>query len=872
MKSTLSRILGLVICTIAYLPFVQSQNLNIQCSSTLSNQLNLGTGLEESGTKIPPGVNVVDPLWTLTNLPELRFCSAGEQSSISNQAYVVNFNNFAETTWTNQSEVSAISPINGGLDAILNCSNVDRDSANQMADPFIFERYFCLNESAEIDLALSFKGDDRLQLELVNLQTNLVEAQSVEYIYRNPAPAAASFNIALGLQAGTYALRAKYENFGVAAAFSVKGNISVIGDRALLSNSTKSLGIVCENSDTLALDNYYYYPDSALTICVDQALLPQSGDYFYQWFAPNGEPLSATGLENENCYTIPVLNANTTGTYYAVAQNQEGTTCFIFPIEVQTYVQDPTGAWYIPNQLVVRYREGTTEEQKLDYIKRIQATRLDSCMCLIDLLMLPDTLITEDGTKIVDPEEKKKKAGEDDNAGLGTESVGWNTIMEEEILPPGVLDRQRRLLENQLAIKTVEEETVNEDSVIVALIDTGFDYQNPAYQSYMWKNPEPYPMSTDSCKVCITGAEIGYDFGDGDNDPSDTNMHGTFVGEAIIYASEQLSGSTKPRLKLMPLKVMDDHNSITVFSVTCATIFAVRHGAMIINMSMGGYGGYQDILAAGLSTVDSGRCAPIVVTSAGNQDRDNLVFDHYFSNLNDSLLNVISVGSLDTGRTMELQNQLIKAPYSNYGMNVDLAMTGDAQYDTGLFTDVRGTSISAGYASGVLAFIYDQKPGISWGKAKDCLLKVAEGKGVSEFPGSRGLDVRSFMIDNWKGELLEHLAGLEDQDCTYTNQVCFPLVVSTKEERLPRANLAVKVVPNPTRQSVRFELNLEQAQHLQFQVFDVQGKLIDLFEERLGSGDQQIWYNFGDQPSGIYFYTIKSEKYIHSGKIIKHKR
>lgn len=617
----------------------------------------------------------------------------------------------------------------------------------------------------------------------------------------------------------------------------------------------------CSVSDTLAVDNYYFYPDSALTICVDQSLLPENDRYIYQWFTANGEPLNETALETQECFTIRALNENTSGLYYGVAQALDGERCFVFPIEVQTYVQDPTGAWYIPNQLVVRYRPETTEEEKLDYIKSLQATRLDSCMCLLDLIMLPDTLFDENGDPIIDPEEKKKKAGSDDNAGV--ETVGWNTIMEEEILPADWPATQRRLLKRQLAL--VEEEEVNNgDSVIVALIDTGFDYQNPAYQDYMWRNPEPFPVSTDSCRACITGAEIGYDFGDRDNDPSDVNQHGTLVGQAIIYAAELLSDGQLPQLKIMPLKVMDDKSTITVFNVTCATVFAVRHGAMIINMSMGGYGGYQDILAAGLATVDSGRCAPIVVTSAGNQDRDNSVFDHYFSNLNDSLSNVISVGSIEIE-----DGAFQKAPYSNYGKKVDLALTGTAEYDTTPLTGVEGTSISAGYASGILAFMYEQKPGISWSSAKDCLFKVAAGKGVSDFPDNRGLDLSRQSTSVWRPELLEHLFALPEENCTYTNEVCFPIVVNTLNRRLPRTPLEVKVVPNPTRQSIRFELKLEQAQMLRFQLFDVQGRLISQFEQRLGNGDHQIPYDFVDQPSGVYFYTIISEKYIQSGKIVK---
>ncbi|MEM6378394.1 MAG: S8 family peptidase, partial [Bacteroidota bacterium] len=679
-----------------------------------------------------------------------------------------------------------------------------------------------------------------------------------------PTPEAFTFRTALGLQAGTYALRAKYENIEAAAAFSVKGDIQVIGGREVLSNASNSVELQCAVSDTLTLDNYYFYPDSALTICADTDQLPTGDNYVFQWFDANGELLNSSASASQNCFTIAELNRNTTGLYYVVAQGEQGERCFVLPVEVQTYVQDPTGAWYIPNQLVVRYRPGTTEDQRQDLIKRNQATRLDSCMCLIDLLMLPDTIFDENGEPIIDPEEKKKKVGSDDNAGV--ESVGWNTIMEEETIPAGMQHRQRKSLEEKLAEAKLSPELVaSGDSVIVALIDTGFDYTNPAYSDYMWQNPDPFPMSTDSCRVCLTGAEIGYDFGDRDNDPSDTNLHGTFVGEAIIYAAELLSGTDKPRMKIMPLKVMDEKSTITVFNVTCATVFAIRHGAMVINLSMGGYGGYQDILAAGLASVDSGNCEPFVVTSAGNDDSDNTIFDHYFSNLNDSLLNVISVGSLDNDR----EGNRVKAEYSNFGSNVNLAMTGDAEYDTTPYTNVRGTSISAGYASGVLAFIYDQKPGISWTSAKDCLFKVAEGKGVGDFQNDRGLDLTGQNSAIWRDQLLEHLFALPDEDCTYTHQACIPIVVNTEDRQLPRSALAVKVIPNPTRGNVLFELDLEQSQTLSFQLFDVQGKTIAQFERRLGAGLHQIPFAFAEQPSGVYFYTILSEKYIQSGKIIK---
>ena len=585
-----------------------AQTNAVSCHNEVQSSIKLSTGIDAEGNLLAPGIGVVDPFWTLTNLPDLSGCRDAEISTLSNRAYVVNFNDASTLSWVNQEGARALSPVDAGLDGRLACRNIS-------GDPFIFDRLFCLRAAAEIDLDVRFKGDDRLQLELVDMATGTVLASSERYVYQNPPRTALPFRVQIGLKAGTYALRAKYENDAVAAGFSVVGQVSMLpaSTPPQLSNAVLLSELDCQRTDTLLTDQYYFYPDSALTICVDTDLLPVAESYTYQWFGTDGQSLSAPS--SSECFTIPRLHANTTGTYYCQVKPNKADLCYVLPVKVATYVQDPTGAWYIPNQLVVKYRNNTTEREKAEYIKRIQATRLDSCMCLIDLLMLPDTLIDENGNPIVDPEEKKKKAGSEDNAGV--ETVGWNTIMEEEVLAYTKNQGHASGEKYEEVPDLPAPPRVNGDSVIVALIDTGVDFTDPDFQNYLWVNPDPEPMANDTCKVCITDAKLGYDFGDMDNDPSGENPHGHFVGQAILYTATLLSGADAPQVRIMPLKVMDKKGSITVFSVTCATVFAVRHGAQIINYSMGGYGGFQDILAAALNTVEPGNCAPAVVTSAG---------------------------------------------------------------------------------------------------------------------------------------------------------------------------------------------------------------------------------------------------------------
>lgn len=834
-------ILKYLMIALFFMPFyAMAQGAEVSCDDELQSIINLGTGIDADVQPLAPGVGVVDPYWRLTNLPVLSNCTDAERAALSDRAYVVNFNNSNSSSWVNQEGVSAISPVDAGTDGGLRC----RQSPG---DPFVFDRYFCLRAAAEIDLDVTFRGDDRLQLELVDINTELVLATSERYVYQNPPLAPFRFRVQLGLAAGTYALRAKFENDAVAAGFTVAGQVSMILDNAppQLANAGTFPVFTCQRQDTLAADDYYYYPDSALTICIDPALIPASGPYTYQWYAPDGQLIRLAG--DGDCYTIPVLDDNTSGTYYCQVQAVGSDVCYVLPVNVGTYVRDPTGAWAIPNQLVVKYRNDITEAEKQAYIDRIGATRLESCVCLVDLLQLPDSLFTMAGDTIIDPEEKIKKAGsKEDNDEI--DESGGNTISSTQNLS----DLPSAWKPAPLLLSPAKAST----EVVVALIDTGFDFTDAGLATYIWQNPNPYPMDTEDCAVCLTGAERGYDFGDMDAMPDDQHGHGTNVGKAILQSLEALNGSSTAKVSIMPLKVMNDKEQITLFSLTCATVFAVKHGAQVINLSMGGYGGYQRVIAAALNMYAPATCPPLVVTSAGNDTSNNDVSPHYFSNLNDSLATALSVGAI-------LEKEPRRAPYSNFGNKVDLGTTG--KLDFNVEGSPEGTSIAAGHISGVLAYIRTQRPGISSSSAKNCLLSVAANKGI-ELPFWEN---SALTIDNlsWKEELLACLDNLPNEDCTYTFEPC--ILVNTKVSPRQREILRVSVVPNPNRGAWRFDFALDITQELQLSITDAQGKLIDQQRFRSGAGQHSIPYSLVNQPAGLYFYQIISEKYIYAGKIVK---
>ncbi|OZB78082.1 MAG: hypothetical protein B7X28_09260, partial [Halothiobacillus sp. 13-55-253] len=132
-------------------------------------------------------------------------------------------------------------------------------------------------------------------------------------------------------------------------------------------------------------------------------------------------------------------------------------------------------------------------------------------------------------------------------------------------------------------------------SVTVAVIDTGINYTQQDLVNSMWNGGTQYPHH-------------GYDFVDNDNDPYPTTgdeLHGTHV--AGIIGAESI----------MSVRSLDSSGGSTA-SVVQGVYFAIDHGARIINMSLGGSGGFDQDFSDAISYAQSK--GVLVVVAAGNGD------------------------------------------------------------------------------------------------------------------------------------------------------------------------------------------------------------------------------------------------------------
>ena len=156
-------------------------------------------------------------------------------------------------------------------------------------------------------------------------------------------------------------------------------------------------------------------------------------------------------------------------------------------------------------------------------------------------------------------------------------------------------------------------------SVTVAVVDSGINYNHEDITGNMWNGT----ACVDQYGAAIPGGcpNGGWNYISNNNNPMDDNGHGTHVA-GIIGASGNngLGGSgVCQKSRLMAVKALDSTGSGTSITIMNAINFAVKNGARIINMSVGGYQfdqlEYNAISAARTSGV-------LVVVAAGNDGYD----------------------------------------------------------------------------------------------------------------------------------------------------------------------------------------------------------------------------------------------------------
>ena len=75
--------------------------------------------------------------------------------------------------------------------------------------------------------------------------------------------------------------------------------------------------------------------------------------------------------------------------------------------------------------------------------------------------------------------------------------------------------------------------------------------------------------------------------------------------------------------------------------------------------------------------------------------------------------------------------------------------------------------------------------------------------------------------------------------------------------------------PNPFNPATKIEFDISENSFTSLKVFDVSGKQVaDLVNENLQAGAYKVNFSAGDLSSGIYFYTLKTDKFSATKRMI----
>ncbi|MCS6976039.1 MAG: S8 family serine peptidase [Gemmatales bacterium] len=260
--------------------------------------------------------------------------------------------------------------------------------------------------------------------------------------------------------------------------------------------------------------------------------------------------------------------------------------------------------------------------------------------------------------------------------------------------------------------------TVGSNSVVIAVIDTGVDYNHPDLAANMWRNPgEIAGNGIDDDGNGYVDDVYGYDFFANDGDPMDENNHGTHCAGTIGGVGNNGVGvvGVNWNVRIMALRFLGANGSGSTSGAVASLNYALDMGVKISSNSYGG-GGFSQSFSNALDRARN--LNHVFVAAAGNNGTQGASYPAAYPQDN-----IIAVAASDRNDNL--------ASFSQWGNNVDLAAPGVSIWSTvrnNGYASYNGTSMATPHVAGVVGLIRAVDPNLGYQQVVSAILNNVDVK------------------------------------------------------------------------------------------------------------------------------------------------
>jgi thermitase len=265
--------------------------------------------------------------------------------------------------------------------------------------------------------------------------------------------------------------------------------------------------------------------------------------------------------------------------------------------------------------------------------------------------------------------------------------------------------------------------TTGDDDIVVAVLDSGVDYNHIDLQNNIWVRPDNINQYADRDLGSIEDVH-GYNAIENTGDPMDDNGHGTHCAGIIGAEGENEIGisGVNWKVKIMPLKFMNAGGYGTTKDAIEAINYVIDRKRAGVNVRVISASWGSRMRSKALEDVirKAQEAGILFVAASGNDSANTDQLPQYPAGYD--LPNVISVAALNR------QDDL--ASFSNYGLkSVHIAAPGANILSTWPGNEYRensGTSMATPMVSGVAALVLSKRPQLSVDELRSVLLKSVD--------------------------------------------------------------------------------------------------------------------------------------------------